>query len=114
MLESTRPDYSLAIALLDAVKSSAEEVGAKLLLLEIPKRVSRTEFIASMPDEIRQRFDYVSPIHVFRRQAENVLYWEKSHGHFTPLGCKLVGERLSDRIIGQLNPDQLQLGKPGR
>lgn len=113
-VDTTSPDYSLSIALLEAMKQETEGAGAKLLLLEIPNRVSRVEFIVSMPDEIRQRFDYVSPIHAFRQQSGNMLYWEKSHGHFTPLGCKLVGEVLIGRIVGQFNSNQTQIGESGR
>lgn len=98
-IEKSAPDYSLSVALLDAVKLEAEEVGAKLLLLEIPIRASRTEFRPSIPEEIRLRFDYVSPIDAFREHAGKRLYWEKSHGHFTPLACEVVGDELAERIL---------------
>ncbi len=92
------PDYSLSLALLTAVKEEAEKAGAKLLLLEIPIRASRSSFEPSMPEEIKQEFDYLSPIQAFEQHPGELLYWEKSHGHFTPLGCKIVGELLADQI----------------
>jgi len=96
------PDYSLSIALLDAVKLETEKAGAKLLLLEIPVRVSRTEYLPCMPEEIRRRFDVVSPIKVFQQHAGSLLYWEKSHGHFTPLGCEIVAGSLAEAATKML------------
>lgn len=89
-------DDSLSIALLDAVKLEAKKSGAGLLLLEIPIRASRTEFLPSMPDSIRHRFKVISPLSGFMRHPGKMLYWEKSHGHFTPLGCEIVAERLAE------------------
>ena len=40
-----------------------------------------------------------SPIPGFEQHAGKLLYWERSHGHFPPLGCRIVGQALADYVV---------------
>lgn len=92
-------DSSLSIALLDSLKLEAESAGAKLLILDIPVRKTRTSFKSSIPEDIKSRYVIASPIEQFMQHPGELLYWEESHGHFTPLGCSLVGNVLTEKVV---------------
>jgi hypothetical protein len=93
-------DYpqQLSVALLDEIRRQCERHGASLLILDIPGQRSRTEFYSTFP--VRQA-QAVAPFHLYSPMADfkayygQKLYWEKAHGHFTPLGCRIVGEGLA-------------------
>lgn len=102
--DASGSDIQLSMALLAAVKQESAHVGAQFLILDIPIRVSRSEFESSIPEEIRRSFDIVSPVEAFRQHLGSLLYWEKSHGHFTPLGCELVASELMKRAMIMLRP----------
>ena len=90
----------LALALLKEIQDESLENGAKMLILSIPSRRSRTEFVSSFLacDESKQ-FNVFEPIELFKQQEGKMLYWERSHGHFTLLGCRIVGKGLAEYII---------------
>jgi len=85
--------------------------------LNIPTRRSRTEFRDTFPAEIlagRQPFHFYDPLSDFKRFHGEKLYWEREHGHFTPLGCKIVGEGLARTVIDQgLLTDRVSSSKAG-
>ncbi len=92
----------LTVALLTRIKLVSEEAGAEFLILEIPRSIKRNEFISPIHEYVRDNIDniyFVSPIPAFHEYDGQILYWEHSEGHFTPLGCKIVGGLLSDYII---------------
>lgn len=94
----------LTAAILDHMKKACEERGARFLVLDIPRRMSRTEFVGTfLPrEEIERRgWDVAEVLPLLRREAgeDVVLYWENSHGHFTPRGCSLVAEALEEAIL---------------
>jgi len=92
----------LAIALLSEIQRQCRLHGAELLILDIPTRHSRTEFQSTFPSDLLDRkdvFHIYSPIADFQRLSGEKLYWEKEHGHFTPLGCKIVGEGLARSVM---------------
>lgn len=91
----------LAIALIDEIKKTAELSGAKLAILDIPQRLSRTEFTSTIPSELNNRYPegtIYSPIQDFAPYRGKKLYWEKGHYHFTPLACDIVGKGLAETI----------------
>jgi hypothetical protein len=92
----------LAIALLDEMQQMCEEQGRHFVIFDIPVRRSRLEFDTHFPSEFineQSPLRVISPIDQFYRNGNGKkLYWEKSHGHFTPLGCDLVGRALSEYI----------------
>jgi len=92
---------NLTIAILEEIRQQCASKGANLLILDIPTNVSRTEFKSSFPYEEMKNpgFEIFSPIKVFKQHKGDKLYWENSCGHFTPLGCRLVGEGLAEVIL---------------
>ena len=92
----------LTVALVKRIEQLSREHGARFLILDIPARRSRTEFASVFPqDEKSGRYDLpvISPISIFTANAGPKIYWEKSQGHFTPLGNQLVGHVLAQAII---------------
>jgi hypothetical protein len=74
------------------------------MILDIPSRSSRTEFYSTFPSDQLEgdtRLPIYCPIADFQRYLGQKLYWEKEHGHFTPLGCRVVGEGLARFIEKQ-------------
>lgn len=98
---------NLTTAILEEIRQQCASKGANLLILDIPRRVSRTEFKSLFPyDEAKDsKLDIFNPIRVFQQHKGDKLYWENSCGHFTPLGCRLIGEGLAEVILksGLLN-----------
>ncbi len=45
------------------------------------------------------QFHICNPMADFKEHHGERLYWEKEHGHFTPLGCKVVGESLARTVL---------------
>ncbi len=91
--------YALSYALLEEIKKQSEGAGAELVVLEVPIRKSRLEFLPSMPDSVRGNISVVNPISSFLTKKGKKIYWEKSHGHFTPLGCMLVANDLFNELV---------------
>ncbi len=91
----------LSLELLEEIRQVSRENGAELLILDIPVRKGRSRFAEAFPAKEPgfDSFKYYSPIEDFKGYAGKKLYWEKSHGHFTPLGCKIVGEGLAEKIF---------------
>lgn len=92
---------NLFIALLKEIEKECSSNGSNLCILDIPVWKSRMEFKSNFPANAAKSHDFqiFSPIEIFKRQNGKKLYWEKSHGHFNPLGCRLVGEGLAEMII---------------
>ncbi len=100
----------LAVALLAEIQRQCHQRGAELLILDIPSRSGRTKFYPTFPTDHmseQTRFHIYSPIADFKQHYGEKLYWEKAHGHFTPLGCRIVGEGLARMVLerGLLEPD---------
>ncbi len=94
----------LAIALLKEIRSQCEHHKASFLILDIPHRLSRTEFVSFLPTDnaAMQGFNVFCPIKLFEEYKGRKLYWEESSGHLTPLGCRIVGQELA-RVIMDLD-----------
>lgn len=92
---------NLTAALLEQLKQECISHGANFLIFSIPARMSRTEFKSTFPADIEetQDFNIFCPVELFKKQGGKKLYWEESHGHFTPLGCRIVGEGLAEVIL---------------
>lgn len=97
--EANEPNHQLTFLLLDEIKHIAESVGAKHVVLNIPKRLSRIEFKNTMPSALENTFTVVNPINSFKQHSNRIIYWENSHGHFTPFGCELAAEQLINKIL---------------
>ena len=93
---------ALARALLEKMQRVTEAGGAKLAVLAVPERRSRTFIRSSFPEALhRDDLLVVDPLKEFHDHKGELLYWENSHGHWTPLGCELVAKVLHQAIIDQ-------------
>ncbi len=92
----------LTAALVKEIAGEAQENGAAFLVLPIPARRSRTEFVSGFPSlESPASFVIYDPIEDFNKYEGQILYREKGHGHFTPLGCEIVGKGLAKTIVAE-------------
>jgi len=86
----------LTVALLAELRRETEAAGARFLVLDIPQWRSRQSFVSVMPPV--SGIEVVRPLdRLLRHIAEHPqarLYWDASHYHFTPEGCRLVAEEL--------------------
>jgi len=88
----------------EQIRNTSNETGARLMALEIPERIFRIEFNPSFPFGVisgQEDYAIVTPIDVFQSNKGKLHYREKSHGHFTLPGCRLVDELLAEKIITQ-------------
>ena len=97
-LASTRDELTLSI--LSRIQDMSLDAGANFLILSIPVRQSRTEFVDRFPGSSPD-LPVVSPISRFNEAGGEMLYWERSHGHWTPLGCRLVADTLLEAITSE-------------
>jgi len=86
--------------ILKEFEAQAESIGAQLVLLSVPRRLSRTEFEDTLPEDMAVAPLVYDPIQDFSRYSGEMLYWEHSAGHFTPLGNRIVGEGLAAQYTG--------------
>lgn len=94
-------EKELAIALLERIEKECHSKESRLVILDIPFRVTRKEFKSRFPYDYMSStnpFAIVSPIEKFKEKRGEQIFWERGDGHFTPLGCDLVGEVLADFI----------------
>lgn len=90
----------IAVRLLLEIKQEVEAIGAVFLVLDIPRRFSRTDFSSDFPDDNRlSELIIYNPIKDFHDKNRSKLFWEESDGHFTPLGNQIVGQGLADLLI---------------
>lgn len=94
----------LTIAILKEMKRECISNGARLLIFDIPISLSRTQFESRFPvseDSVMEHFEVFNPIKDFKQHKGEKIYWEESEGHFTPLGCRIVGEGLAKFILSK-------------
>jgi hypothetical protein len=95
-------EKNLALALLNQIKTECEKNHIKFMILDIPLRVDRVAFSSSFPlsmNEAVGQYHIYNPIEDFKTANGQKIYWEQGHGHFTPLGCDIVGKGLADILI---------------
>lgn len=91
----------LTLKILEEMRGEIREAGSEFLILSIPARRNRTTFFDRFPYSEELPFEVVTPLSRFEAAGGEMLYWERSHGHWTPLGCRLVAESLVERILDQ-------------
>jgi len=105
----------LSLALIREIDKECSAHRSNLLILDIPVKLGRMEFMSTFPTEGDRShgFKIFCPIDIFKKQNGKKLYWEESQGHFTPFGCRLVGEGLAAMIIesGLLEKRDCQSGE---
>lgn len=91
---------NLAVALLKEIRQECASHNANLLILDIPFMHSNTKFTSTFPEnKTAGDFNIFSPIEQFEIYSGQKLYWDKSCGHFTPLGCRIIGEGLAKAVL---------------
>jgi len=98
---TSKYEKGLTVALLNEIKKVCTDNNSNFMILDIPSRKTRTEFFSRIPIEYNNTdnpYKVVSPIAAFKEAKGEKLYWERSHGHFTPFGCQIVGTVLADFI----------------
>lgn len=102
--EAIPGNISLSLALLARMQESCSEHGAQFLLADIPNNPSPGVFKSTFPFEAMKEsgyaFDVVDPIPAFERLGDSndgaLIYWQKSAGHWTPLGAAAMAESIFD------------------
>lgn len=89
----------LTVKILEEMKNQVTSHDAEFLILSIPSRKKRDVFVDTFPYADGQDLKIVDPLDSFMSADGKMLYWENSHGHWTPLGCRLVAENLAARIL---------------
>jgi len=88
----------LSVALLRELAATASRGGAGIQFLNIPTRKSRDQFTSSFPAKTGLEEYVYDPRDDFARYQGEILFWERTAGHFSVLGNKIVGEGLADAI----------------
>jgi hypothetical protein len=102
--DQERAPDNLDEILILAVKAEAEQMGANLVIFDVPRRVSRTEFNSSFTKlDLAQLGDtlLVSPVDLFTSMGSDdvKLYTEKGNGHWTKLGNRLAAGLLTEKVL---------------
>jgi lysophospholipase L1-like esterase len=85
--------------------SFIREKTALMIKSMLRKKLERQIYKNTMPVMIRKNFIVVDPIETFEKTSGNLLYWERSQGHFTPTGNRLVGELLALQVINVIQSE---------
>ncbi|HTU59588.1 MAG TPA: hypothetical protein VMF89_14155 [Polyangiales bacterium] len=108
-IDEDDPRHRANAQLSSAIVAHAADVvqgdGKEFYMLEIPIRVSRTQFrssIALLDDRVRARVHIISPLGAFERVArpDLKLYYEQGEGHFTPAGAQLLVDAADAALTG--------------
>jgi len=95
------PAEQLTLALLREMRRVSEESGASFMIVDIPYRRPGPSYVSGFPPDpagAHHGFVFVDPIPVFEEHIDELLYWERSHDHFTPRGNRLVGREMARTI----------------
>ncbi len=95
MAASARYESVLSGLLLKYAHDTVTSEGREFMVVEIPKRTSRTTFASSLgliPADVRRGLKILTPIGALRARADpsTKLYFEQGHGHLTPAGVQAV------------------------
>jgi len=94
----------LTVSLVKEVNRVSAAAGAHFVLLDIPVHNINRIFPSMFPVDLKTTslgLDVLSPIATFDAHwRAGQIYWTRSQGHFTPFGCRLVGDLLCEHLIG--------------
>lgn len=90
-----RNKIDLSAAILTHVDDVVTSSGADFYLIDIPARLSRTEFASPLqilPAAVSSRLKIISPLAALSKAArpDLKLFYEKGQGHFTPTGVGIL------------------------
>lgn len=92
----------LTIALLKEIQLQVEKTGAKFFVFVIPDPALPHGFTLAFPRKLLEDPQGMSIINVvsqLEKYKNERLYWDKSHWHFTPRACGIVGRSLADYLL---------------
>lgn len=106
--EASNYPNELTLSLLSEIASEVHKSGGKFMILDIPSPRSNGKIGSDFPvGKIEGAADLmvVSPIHELEKLDGDDIFHKRSHKHFTPRACEVVGEVLAKSIIdnGLLN-----------
>ena len=108
--DSTNPDppevigypTRLTLELMSRIKEQCAKHDAKFIVLSIPVRKERAVFSERFPQKAAEALGFditpVSPIRCFEQHPGELVYWEYSAGHWSPVGTNCVAEALASRV----------------
>ncbi|MCD6303478.1 MAG: hypothetical protein J7M21_00775, partial [Planctomycetes bacterium] len=107
---SSRPRGSYAenftIALLREMQKVAAAGGARLVVLDVPSvrylRSGKAVIKSYFPRRLADGLAVYSPIDRLRQAPIPEMYWQHSAGHWTPKGCRAVGQGLAEYVLRML------------
>ena len=92
----------LTLQLLSQIKKQCVAHDAKFIVLSIPVCKGRAEFSERFPEAAAETLGLdiapVSPIECFEQHPGEIIYWEHSAGHWSPLGTNCVAEVLAAKV----------------
>ena len=94
-------DYSkkLVVSLLRQINQEVAEAGSQFLILDIPGVSGGDQLQSQFPQELLTEMHVVNPIPELNAHQGLEIYHKRSHRHFTPAACKIVGEQLAKEIV---------------
>lgn len=101
---STEVSYEdrLTIALLKQIEAQSHQAKAQFIVFAIPDPDPELGFRLSFPQtllESPQGMKIINVIPEFEKYKNERLYWDKSHWHFTPRACGIVGRNIAKYML---------------
>ena len=108
-------DYEkdLAMAVLDEMGRVSRQNGASLVVLDIPRVVMdghQQTVVSKFPRCDGFKADIYCPASELSQHPVETTHWTKACGHWTPLGCRIVGRGLAKHILSDSNVRIKQTG----
>ena len=99
----------LNLALLDRIQKSCEQRDVDFFITDVPVNFRPGSYNSAFPyDEMKElgyAFEVVDPIPLFETSYAmndgSLIYWQRSAGHWTPLGTAAVTAAIVDHIKTQ-------------
>lgn len=92
----------LTIALLKEIRLRVEKNGASFFVFVIPDPALPHGFTLAFPRKLLddpQGMSIVNVVSQLEKYKNERLYWDKSHWHFTPRACGIVGRSLAEYLL---------------
>lgn len=92
----------LTIALLGEIRLQVEKTGAKFFVFVIPDPALPHGFTLAFPRKLLkdpQGMSIIDVVPQLEKYKNERLYWDKSHWHFTPRACDIVGRSLAEYFL---------------
>jgi hypothetical protein len=101
--EQKQANAALSSAILARAAQQVAADGKDFYLIDIPIRLSRTQFrstVGDLSDSVRSHIKIIAPLAALSRAArpDLKLYYELGHGHFTPAGAQLLALEAADTL----------------